>query len=64
MTDEREGALPFDAAAYADVAATAIALPLPAHCKPGVAANLARLAALAQTLTTFPLPDEADDAPR
>ena len=64
MTDQRTSAIPFDAAAYADAAAAAIALPLPAHCKPGVAANLTRLAAMARTLFAFSLPDEADDPPR
>jgi hypothetical protein len=48
----------FDAKAYAELAATAIDLPLPEHCKPGVAANLARLAAMAEALMTFPLPDD------
>ncbi len=50
------GEKPFDPAAYADEAAAAIGLTLPAHCKPGVVANLARLAAMAESLLTFPLP--------
>ena len=50
----------FDANAYAELAAAAIDLPLPDHCKPGVAANLERLAAMASTLMSFPL-DEPDD---
>ena len=48
----------FDANAYAELAAAAIDLPLPEHCKPGVAANLERLAAMAESLMTFPLPDD------
>jgi hypothetical protein len=46
----------FDASAYAEAAARAIDLKLPEHCKPGVAANLARLAGMAQALLAFPLP--------
>ena len=46
-----------EAAAYAERAAIAIDLPLPAHCTPGVAINLARLSAMAEALLTFPLPD-------
>ncbi len=49
-----------EAAAYAEATAAAIDLPLPAHCKPGVAGNLARLSAMAEALIAFPLP--ADDA--
>lgn len=45
----------FDASAYAEAAARAIDLELPEHCKPGVAANLARLAAMAETLLAFPM---------
>jgi len=48
----------FDANAYAELAAAAIDLPLPAHCKPGVAANLERLAAMAESLMSFALPDD------
>ena len=48
----------FDPAAYADAAARAIDLPLPGHCRAGVAANLARLAAMAQTLLSFALPPD------
>lgn len=47
----------FDATSFAREAAAAIALPLPAHCEAGVAANLARLAAVAEALMAFALPD-------
>lgn len=55
----------FDASAYAEAAASAIELTLPEHCKPGVAANLVRLAAMADALFSFPLapPDSRDAAP-
>jgi hypothetical protein len=45
-----------EAAAYAEAAAATIALPLPEHCKTGVATNLARLSAMADALIAFPLP--------
>lgn len=51
----------FDPDAYALAAARAIDLPLPEHCRPGVAANLERLAAMAQTLLAFKLPPEGED---
>jgi len=47
----------FDPDRFAVEAARAIDLPLPDHCRPGVAANLARLAAMAESLLAFPLPD-------
>jgi hypothetical protein len=52
---------PFDPEAYTDEAAAAIGLSIPAHCKPGVIANLARLAAMADTLFAFPLPDTVEN---
>ena len=56
----------FDPEAYADAAAAALDLPLPGGCKPGVIANLARLAAMAATLLAFPLPegDEPSSDPK
>lgn len=48
----------FDPEAYAEAAAAALDLPLPEHRKPGVIANLARLAAMAEMLLAFPLPDD------
>jgi hypothetical protein len=50
----------FDAEEFAEAVASALDVPLPEHCKPGVVANLERLAAMAELLSTFPLPD--DDA--
>ena len=55
ITDEK----PFDPAAYAEEASAAIGLPIPAPCKPGVVANLARLAAMADALRSFRFPDDA-----
>jgi len=52
---------PFDPEAYTDEAAAAIGLEVPAHCKPGVVASLARLAAMADTLLAFPLPGAAQN---
>ena len=49
----------FDAERYAEAAARAVDLPLPEHCRPGVAANLARLAALAQSLLEFAIREES-----
>ena len=53
-----DGALPstkpFDPAVYAEEAAAAIGLPLPAHCKAGVVANLTRLAAMVDVLLAPP----------
>jgi hypothetical protein len=53
-------AKPFDPGVYAEEAAAAIGLTLPAHGMPGVVANLTRLAARADTLLTFALPDAGD----
>jgi 1-carboxybiuret hydrolase subunit AtzG-like protein len=39
---------------YAEEAAAAIGLPLPAHCKAGVVANLTRLAAMVDVLLAPP----------
>jgi hypothetical protein len=52
---------PFYPDAYSEPAAAAIVLPLPDHCKPGVGANLARLAAMAALVMDFALPDEAEE---
>ena len=54
----------FDPERYAELAAAAIQLPLPEHCKTGVAANLARLAAMAESLLTFPIPPGEDSKDR
>jgi hypothetical protein len=49
--------------ATVDALAALLGLPIdPAH-RPGVAMNLARIAALAALVTEFPLPDAAEPAP-
>jgi hypothetical protein len=48
----------FDPQRYAEAAAAALDLPLPEHCKPGVAENLARLAAMADSLLSFDIPPD------
>ena len=54
---------PFDAEAYVDAAAALIGLTIdPAH-RPGVVANLERIAQMAALVMEFPLPDEAEPAP-
>ena len=45
--------VPFDVEAYMDAAAAALALPIPTELRHAVAANLARLHALAQEILTF-----------
>jgi hypothetical protein len=47
----------FDAEAYIDVAANALALPIPPQHRAGVAANLARLAGFAAEVMAFDVPD-------
>ncbi len=52
-----------DPEAFLDAAATAIGLAIaPAH-RPGVILNLERIAVLAGTVMSFPLPDEEEPAP-
>lgn len=58
-TGTRPDSEPFDPEAYAGEAAAAIGLPLPAHCKAGVVANLTRLAAMADML----LPPSSEAGP-
>ena len=59
-----ESPKPFDAEAYAAVAAPLLGLRLdPAWIEP-VSANLRVLAAAAELLAGFPLSDEAEAAPR
>jgi hypothetical protein len=55
---------PFDVDAYMDAVAGALALDIPAPYRPGVAANLARLAGFAAEVLAFEVPDGvAGDAP-
>ena len=54
---------PFDAAAYVDAASAAIGLGLdPAH-RPGVIANMQRIATFAQLVMEFPLDDTVEPLP-
>ena len=53
----------FDPYAYLDAAAAALDLPVPAAYRDGVAANLARLHAMAAEVLDFPLPAPAETAP-
>jgi 1-carboxybiuret hydrolase subunit AtzG-like protein len=56
-------ATPFDAAAYVDAAAAALGLPLaPAH-RPGVIANMERIAGLALLVMELPLDEATEPAP-
>jgi len=57
------GIKPFDAGAYVDAAAAAVGLPIAADHRPGVILNLERLAAMAQLVMAFPLPEETAPAP-
>ena len=52
----------FDPYAYLDAAAAALDLPVPAAYRDGVAANLARLHAMAAEVIDFPPPVPADAA--
>jgi hypothetical protein len=53
----------FDAARYLDGAAAALALEIAPEHRPGVLANLERLAEVARLIMEFPLPDETEAAP-
>jgi hypothetical protein len=46
-----------------DAAAAAIGLEIAAAHRPGVIANLDRIAAMAELVMGFPLPDEVEPAP-
>ena len=53
----------FDAARYLDGAAAALALEIAPEHRPGVLANLERLAEAARLVMEFPLPDATEAAP-
>ncbi|MBE9177443.1 DUF4089 domain-containing protein [Oculatella sp. LEGE 06141] len=53
----------FDAAAYVDQLASALHLPIEPDYRPGVIDNMARIAAIAQLVNQFPLPDDMEAAP-
>ena len=50
---------PFDACTYMDLAAAALGLPIPPERREAVAANLARLHALAQEVLAWQPPGDA-----
>ena len=52
-----------DLEAYLDAAAAAIGLAIAPEHRPGVILNLERIAALAGTVMSFPLPAEVEPAP-
>ncbi len=52
-----------DAEAYVDSAAALIGLPIDPEHRPGVVANLQRIAQMAALVMAFPLLDEAEPAP-
>lgn len=50
-------------AEYVDLMANLINLPLDAKHRPGVVANMVRIAQIAQLVTEFPIPKEIEAAP-
>lgn len=55
--------IPFDAASYVDLAAQAIALPIPPETRDGVIENFERIWQAARPVVEFPLPDTLEAAP-
>jgi hypothetical protein len=53
----------FDPAAYVDQMAIALQLPIAPEYRPGVIDNFSRIAAIAQLVLEFPLPEDAVAAP-
>lgn len=53
----------FDPGAYVDQMAIALNLPIADEYRPGVVDNVARIAAIAQLVLEFPLPEEIVAAP-
>jgi hypothetical protein len=58
MTDK-----PLDIADYVDRMAELIDLPIDPESRPGVVDNITRIAAIAQLVNEFPLPDNIEAAP-
>jgi hypothetical protein len=54
---------PLDTAAYVDCMAEFLDLPIDPAFRPGVIDNLERIAAIAQSVLDFPLPDDLIAAP-
>lgn len=52
-----------DLSTFVDQAALLIGLPIPADYRQGVIDNFERIAAIAQLVTEFPLPEETEIAP-
>jgi Protein of unknown function (DUF4089) len=52
-----------DSAALVDQLAALVALPIQPEHRPGVVDNFARIVAIAQLVTEFPLPDDIEIAP-
>jgi len=50
-------------AEYVDIMANLIDLPLDVEHRPGVVANMVRIAQIAQIVTEFPIPNEIEAAP-
>jgi hypothetical protein len=55
--------LRFDPVRYVEEAAALLDLPLAADHKPGVVANMVRLAAMAELVMSFPLDEATEAAP-
>lgn len=53
----------FDAATHVEHMAAVLGLAIDPAYMPGIVANMARTAEIAQLVTGFPLPDEAELAP-
>ncbi|NJO39117.1 MAG: DUF4089 domain-containing protein [Cyanobacteria bacterium CRU_2_1] len=54
---------PFDPAELVDLMSEFLDLPIAPEYRPGVIANLARTAAIAQLVMEFPIPDDIEIAP-
>lgn len=50
-------------AEYVEIMAKLIDLPIPPEYRPGVVANMERIAEIAKLVTEFPLPEEIELAP-
>ena len=54
---------PFDPPSYLNAAAAAVGLEIAPEHRPGVIANLERIAAMAEMVMSFPLPEAEEPAP-
>jgi hypothetical protein len=55
--------LDIDSAAFVDQASCLIGLPIPVEYRESVVENFERIAAIAQLITEFPLPEDTEIAP-